>query len=156
VAHVEEGPQQLGRKDSFEYLSVFFQGADVPEESEEEHSELIEGLWLVLFLDVVELDHVTVGRVRPHQQPDSLVEALLDVLAGDVVVEHQMCQYLDVVDHLFVVKGVPQLEADQAAEVVCLEVVNRLGLGGQEQLVDAAQQRHLQEKVCLVALELVD
>ena len=74
-------------------------------ESEEEHSELIEGLCLLVILDIVELDHMAVGGVHTHQQQNGVLKSLLGEASTDIVVEHEVGQNLDVEYHLLVVEG---------------------------------------------------
>ena len=77
MSHVEEGAQQFRGEDPFEDLPVFLEGADVPEETEQEYPELIEGLGLIFLFDVFELDHVAVGGVGAYEESDGIVEAVL-------------------------------------------------------------------------------
>ena len=57
----------------------------------------------MLLIYILKLDHMTIGRMRTNQQQDSIFQPFLYVLSIDVIVEHQVGQYLYVVDHFFVV-----------------------------------------------------
>jgi len=90
-----------------------------------------------------------------NQQSNSLIDAFLDVLAGYIVIKHQVRQYFDVVYHFLIVERVLQFEADERGKVVGFEVVDDLSFSRQEQLVDAAQKGYLQKKIVLVPFQLV-
>lgn len=105
-----------------EYLLVDFtvllQRTVVPEQPEEQEPELFEGLCLEPLLHVLELYHVAVGLVRPHQQHDHILQGVvLDILYTDVVIKHQESQYFNRQHKLFIVKGLFQFQREQINEI---------------------------------------
>ena len=57
----------------------------------------------MLLIDILELNHMAIGRMRSNQQQNRILQAILNIFGIDIIIKHEMSQYFDVVDHLFII-----------------------------------------------------
>lgn len=67
MTNINEPAQQLRREYFLVNLSVLLQGTVVPQQPQQQKPELLKSLWFVLFLDILKLYHMAVGRMGPHK-----------------------------------------------------------------------------------------
>ena len=72
-----------------------------------------------------------------NKQAHCLFKTLFNIFAANVIIQHEMSEYLDIKDHFLVVQGFFKFERDEGSKVIAFKLKDDISFSGQKQFVDA-------------------
>lgn len=118
MANINKRHKQLIGKNLLKNLPISLQRRHIPQQPQQQQFKLLKSLGFLRIINILKLDHMRIGGMRPDQQNDHIIAPILNELGADVVVQHQMGEDFYGQDQLLVVHWLADFQAYQRREVV--------------------------------------